>query len=49
MVNSMGAGVNSEQGHLQKQDWASNLGWSMPEAASSTGAEADPEQGHLWR
>ena len=25
------------QGYLQKQDWASDLGWSRPEVASFTG------------
>ena len=38
MVNSMGAGANPDQGHLQKQDWAINLGPNRPESANCTGA-----------
>ena len=37
-VNSTGAGAESDEGCMWKQDWASNLGRSRSEVKSCTGA-----------
>ena len=36
MASSMEVGVDPDQGHLQKQDWVSDVGQSRPEIVNST-------------
>ena len=43
------ARVDPDQDYLQKQDWASDLRQSRPEAVNSKGTGVDPDQGHLQK
>ena len=48
MVTTTGTGTDPDQGHLQKQDCASNLDWRRPEAANSTGTGTGEQQLREW-
>ena len=48
MVTTTGTGTDPDQGHLQKQDCASDLDWSRPEAANSTGTGTEEQQLREW-
>ena len=49
MMSSMGLGIDPDQGHLQKQNWVSDLGCSRPERSMSTESGGDPHQEHLLK
>lgn len=47
-VNFTGVGADSDQGHLSKKDWVSDLGQNRPKAARSMGMELSQVSRPKW-